>query len=85
MNDAVLQFMGPGKLGYAWQFITLAGFHSNGLVVTKLSRSYANEGMLAYVRDIQRQEKVEEVELLKGQCCYRAPFIYIHTVSNPLS
>ena len=56
-----------GKLGYAWQFITLAGFHSNGLVVTKLSRSYANEGMLAYVRDIQRQEKVEEVELLKHQ------------------
>ena len=46
-----------GKLGYAWQFITLAGFHSNGLVVTKLSRSYANEGMLAYVRDIQRQRR----------------------------
>lgn len=56
-----------GKLGYAWQFITLAGFHSNGLVVTKLARSYGNEGMLSYVRDIQRQEKVEEVELLKHQ------------------
>ena len=41
----------------AWQIITLAGFHSEGLVVTKLSRSYANEGMLAYVRDIQRQRR----------------------------
>jgi isocitrate lyase len=56
-----------GKLGYAWQFITLAGFHSNGLVVTKLARSFGDKGMLAYVQDIQRQEKVEEVELLKHQ------------------
>lgn len=56
-----------GKLGYTWQFITLAGFHSNGLIVTKLARSFGDQGMLAYVRDIQRQEKVEEVELLKHQ------------------
>mmetsp|Transcript_17307 Transcript_17307/g.29835 ORF Transcript_17307/g.29835 Transcript_17307/m.29835 type:complete len:574 (+) Transcript_17307:75-1796(+) len=56
-----------GKLGYAWQFITLAGFHSNGLVVTKLARSFGDKGMLAYVQDVQRQEKVEEVELLKHQ------------------
>ena len=32
-----------GKLGYVWQFITLAGFHSNGLIVTKLARSYGDE------------------------------------------
>jgi len=56
-----------GRLGYAWQFITLAGFHSNGLIVTKLARSFGDKGMLAYVQDIQRQEKVEEVELLKHQ------------------
>jgi isocitrate lyase len=56
-----------GKLGFTWQFITLAGFHSNGLVVTKLARSFGDEGMLAYVRDVQRQEKKEEVELLKHQ------------------
>lgn len=56
-----------GKLGYTWQFITLAGFHSNGLVVTKLARSFGDKGMLAYVQDVQRQEKTEEVELLKHQ------------------
>mmetsp|Transcript_23675 Transcript_23675/g.36533 ORF Transcript_23675/g.36533 Transcript_23675/m.36533 type:complete len:568 (+) Transcript_23675:25-1728(+) len=56
-----------GRLGFAWQFITLAGFHSNGLVVTKLARSYGDEGMLAYVRDIQRKERDEQVELLKHQ------------------
>jgi len=69
MTDAELARFNDdlGKLGYAWQFITLAGFHSNGLIVTKLARSFGDEGMLAYVRDIQRQEKVEEVELLKHQ------------------
>lgn len=56
-----------GKLGYTWQFITLAGFHSNGLVVTKLARSFGDKGMLAYVQDIQREEKAEEVELLTHQ------------------
>mmetsp|Transcript_4601 Transcript_4601/g.12924 ORF Transcript_4601/g.12924 Transcript_4601/m.12924 type:complete len:659 (-) Transcript_4601:560-2536(-) len=56
-----------GKLGYAWQFITLAGFHSNGLIVTELARSYGDEGMLAYVRDVQRKERDGEVELLTHQ------------------
>jgi len=56
-----------GKLGYVWQFITLAGFHSNGLMVTQLARSFADGGMLNYVKNIQRREREEEVELLKHQ------------------
>ena len=36
-----------GRLGYVWQFITLAGFHSNGLIITELARSYGDKGMLA--------------------------------------
>eukprot|EP00538_Stauroneis_constricta_P013114 CAMPEP_0119550496 /NCGR_PEP_ID=MMETSP1352-20130426/4000_1 /TAXON_ID=265584 /ORGANISM="Stauroneis constricta, Strain CCMP1120" /LENGTH=576 /DNA_ID=CAMNT_0007596369 /DNA_START=352 /DNA_END=2082 /DNA_ORIENTATION=+ len=56
-----------GKLGYTWQFITLAGFHSNGLVVTKLARSFGDRGMLAYVESIQREEKQHKVEHLKHQ------------------
>jgi len=56
-----------GRLGFVWQFITLAGFHSNGLVVTKLARSYGDRGMLAYVQDIQRAEKKHQVELLTHQ------------------
>ena len=56
-----------GKLGYVWQFITLAGFHSNGLVTTKLARSYGDRGMLAYVQDIQRKEREHQVELLTHQ------------------
>lgn len=56
-----------GRLGYAWQFITLAGFHSNGLVVTELARSFGDKGMLAYVQTVQRKERDAEVELLKHQ------------------
>ena len=56
-----------GSMGYTWQFITLAGFHSNGLIVTQLARSFGDQGMLAYVRDIQRNERDDEVELLTHQ------------------
>jgi len=56
-----------GRLGYTWQFITLAGFHSNGLVVTELARSFGDRGMLAYVQTIQREERNKEVELLTHQ------------------
>lgn len=69
MTDAQLSSFNDdlGKLGYVWQFITLAGFHSNGLVITKLARSFGDEGMLAYVRDIQRQERDHQIELLTHQ------------------
>jgi len=56
-----------GRLGYVWQFITLAGFHSNGLIITELARSYGDKGMLAYVQNIQRKERDEQVELLTHQ------------------
>jgi len=56
-----------GRLGYVWQFITLAGFHSNGLVITELARSFGDRGMLAYVETIQRKEREQQVELLKHQ------------------
>jgi isocitrate lyase len=56
-----------GRLGYVWQFITLAGFHGNGLVMTKLARAYGDRGMIAYVEQIQRQERIHKVELLTHQ------------------
>jgi len=56
-----------GKLGYVWQFITLAGFHGNGLIITELARSFGQRGMIAYVEQIQRQEREKQVELLTHQ------------------
>ena len=39
-----------GEMGYAFQFITLAGFHALNQSMFDLARGYAQEGMPAYVR-----------------------------------
>jgi isocitrate lyase len=39
-----------GDMGYAFQFITLAGFHALNLSMFNLAAGYAEEGMPAYVR-----------------------------------
>ncbi len=39
-----------GEMGYQFQFITLAGFHSLNQSMFELARGYAAEGMPAYVR-----------------------------------
>jgi isocitrate lyase len=44
-----------GKLGYAFQFITLAGFHVLNASMFDLAHGYASEGMTAYVR-VQESE-----------------------------
>jgi len=40
------------KMGYCWQFITLAGFHLNSLMTEVLARDYSKKDMLAYVNMI---------------------------------
>jgi isocitrate lyase len=37
-------------MGYAFQFVTLAGFHSLNLSMFELARAYRDEGMVAYAR-----------------------------------
>ena len=56
-----------GKLGFVWQFITLAGFHADGLVIDNFACDYLKRGMLAYVEGIQRQERANGVETLAHQ------------------
>ncbi len=48
-----------GELGYRFQFITLAGFHSLNAAMFELARDYVAEGMTAYVR-LQEGEFVLE-------------------------
>jgi isocitrate lyase len=43
------------SVGYKFQFVTLAGFHSLSVSMFDLARQYAAEGMAAYVR-LQRRE-----------------------------
>ncbi|KAK9716938.1 isocitrate lyase 1 [Basidiobolus ranarum] len=56
-----------GRVGYCWQFITLAGFHSNALGVDVFARDFAKRGMLAYVEGIQRKERQFSVDTLQHQ------------------
>ena len=44
-----------GKLGYAFQFVTLAGFHSLNLSMYELASGYHAEGMAAYSRMQDRE------------------------------
>jgi isocitrate lyase len=39
-----------GAMGYKFQFVTLAGFHSLNLSMFELARGYSKEGMAAYSR-----------------------------------
>ncbi len=48
-----------GHMGYKFQFITLAGFHSLNHSMFDLARGYADEGMTAYV-ELQEAEFAAE-------------------------
>jgi len=55
------------KLGFCWQFITLAGFHCDALSIDLFARDYKNRGAAAYVQLIQREERKHGVETLTHQ------------------
>ncbi|MBB5687971.1 isocitrate lyase [Roseomonas alkaliterrae] len=48
-----------GAMGYKFQFVTLAGFHSLNLSMFRLARGYAERGMGAY-SELQQAEFAEE-------------------------
>ena len=56
-----------GKLGFCWQFITLAGFHVDALGTDTFAKDFAQRGMRAYVERVQRQERTHGVETLTHQ------------------
>ncbi|CAH9121178.1 unnamed protein product [Cuscuta epithymum] len=69
MNDEQMKDFIPriAKLGYCWQFITLAGFHADALIVDTFAKDFASRGMLAYVEKIQREERKHGVDTLAHQ------------------
>merc|ERR1712190_539823 len=69
MTDAQMQsfIWDLAKLGFCWQIITLAGFHSDALGIDLFAREYAKRGMKAYVQLIQRQEREHGVGTLTHQ------------------
>ncbi|XP_009353262.3 isocitrate lyase [Pyrus x bretschneideri] len=89
MNDQQMVDFIPriAKLGYCWQFITLAGFHADALVTDTFARDYARRGMLAYVERIQREERNNGVDTLAHQKWSGANFYdrYLKTVQGGIS
>jgi isocitrate lyase len=72
------------KLGYCWQFITLAGFHMDALGISMFARQYKDKGMRAYVSMIQRQEREHGVETLTHQKWSGSELVdaYLNTVTG---
>ena len=63
-----------GKLGFIFQFITLAGLHSNAYINELFAQAFATEGMKAYVELIQRRERDIGCDVLTHQKVSRAMF-----------
>ena len=49
-----------GQMGYKFQFVTLAGFHSLNSAMFDLARQYKQEGMAAYSRLQQREFQMQK-------------------------
>ena len=59
-DDEIASFQQEiAKMGYKFQFITLAGFHTQNIAIFELAEKYRKEGMAAYSR-IQQQEFARE-------------------------
>jgi isocitrate lyase len=50
-----------GAMGYRYQFVTLAGFHSQNAGMFELASGYAEQGMSAYVELQEREFELEEL------------------------
>jgi isocitrate lyase len=55
------------KLGFVWQFITLAGLHTNALISNRFAKAFAVDGMKAYTNMVQERELEEGCEVVKHQ------------------
>ncbi|KAF2093814.1 isocitrate lyase and phosphorylmutase [Rhizodiscina lignyota] len=55
------------KLGYCWQFITLAGLHQTALMADTFSKAYGQQGMRAYGELIQEPEMERGVDVVTHQ------------------
>lgn len=55
------------KLGYCWQFITLAGLHTVALISDQFSKAYGKHGMRAYGEMVQEPEMEGNVDVVTHQ------------------
>ncbi|XMA09004.1 hypothetical protein WAI453_001795 [Rhynchosporium graminicola] len=63
------------KHGFVLQLISLAGLHSTATISNELSKSFKDDGMLAYVNLVQKREKELGVDVLTHQKWSGASYI----------
>lgn len=63
------------KHGFVLQLISLAGIHSTATITHELSKSFKEDGMLAYVNLVQKREKELGVDVLTHQKWSGASYI----------
>ncbi|MCJ1400922.1 hypothetical protein MMC11_004133 [Xylographa trunciseda] len=63
------------KHGFVLQLVSLAGLHSTATITAELSREFKKDGMLAYVKLVQRREKELGVDVLTHQKWSGAAYI----------
>ena len=73
------------ELGYRFQFVTLAGFHSLNAAMFDLARGYAREGMSAYVRLQEEEFALEKHGYSAGRHQREAGACYFDAVAQALS
>ncbi|KAI9655526.1 MAG: hypothetical protein M1821_005319 [Bathelium mastoideum] len=56
-----------GREGFVLQLISLAGLHSTATITNELSKGFKEEGMLAYVKLVQKREKELGCDVLTHQ------------------
>ncbi len=61
-DETIAKFQNElGEMGYKFQFITLAGFHSLNYAMFELAKNYQTEQMTAYAK-LQEEEFASEIE-----------------------
>ncbi|MBD3257542.1 isocitrate lyase [candidate division GN15 bacterium] len=60
-DDTIARFQEElGKMGYKFQFVTLAGFHALNTITFELAHSYRDQGMAAYKKLQNREFELEK-------------------------
>jgi isocitrate lyase len=74
-----------GKLGYKFQFITLAGFHAQNFAIFDLAKKYKQYGMAAYSRLQQQEFDIEKEGYTATKHQREVGTSYFDEVSNAVS
>ena len=74
-----------GKMGYKFQFITLAGFHSLNLATFELAKSYNERGMAGYSELQQREFGAADIGYSAVRHQHEVGTSYFDLVSNTVS